>query len=71
MSVILTTLEAEIRRTVVQSQPRQIVSEILSGKNPTQKRAGSWVLVADACNPSLLGGRDQEDCSSMSQANRF
>jgi hypothetical protein len=25
------------------------------------KATGSWVLVAHACNPSYLGGRDQED----------
>jgi hypothetical protein len=30
----------EIRRIVVQSQPRQIVCETLSQKHPTQKKAG-------------------------------
>jgi hypothetical protein len=40
MPVILATHEAEIRRIVVQSQPRQIVCEILSRKNPQKKRAG-------------------------------
>jgi hypothetical protein len=36
--VILATQEAEIRRIVVQSQPRQIVHETLSGnKNITKK----------------------------------
>jgi hypothetical protein len=39
MPVILATEEAEIRRTKVQTQPRQIVHETLSWKNPTQKRA--------------------------------
>jgi hypothetical protein len=34
--VILATEEAEIRRIMVQSQPRQIVSETLSQKYPTQ-----------------------------------
>jgi hypothetical protein len=38
MPVILVTQEAEIRRIVVQSQPRQIVSGTLCQKNPTQKR---------------------------------
>jgi hypothetical protein len=38
--VILATQEAEIRRTTVQSQPGQIVPEILAQKNPTQKKAG-------------------------------
>jgi hypothetical protein len=35
--VILATQEAEIRRITVQSQPRQIVLEILSRKNSSQK----------------------------------
>jgi hypothetical protein len=38
--VILATQEAVIRRIVVQSQPRQVVHEILSPKTPSQKRAG-------------------------------
>jgi hypothetical protein len=37
---ILATQEAEIRRIMVQSQPRQIVPKTLSRKNPSQKRAG-------------------------------
>jgi hypothetical protein len=40
MPVILATQEAEIRRIVVISQPRQIVCETLSQKYPTQNRAG-------------------------------
>jgi hypothetical protein len=40
MPIILATQEAEIRKIVVQSQPRQIVHETLSQKNPSQKRAG-------------------------------
>jgi hypothetical protein len=36
MPVILVTQEAEIRRIVVPSQPRQIVCEILSRKKPSQ-----------------------------------
>jgi hypothetical protein len=39
MSVIFATQEAEIRRIAVRSQPGQIVCEILSRKNPSQKRA--------------------------------
>jgi hypothetical protein len=42
-SIILTTQEAEIRRIVVQSQPRQIVHKTLSqkqNKNPFTKRTG-------------------------------
>jgi hypothetical protein len=38
MPVILTTQEAEIRRIMLQSQPWQIVLEILSQKKPSQKR---------------------------------
>jgi hypothetical protein len=38
--VILAIQEAEIRRIMVQSQPGQIVCEILSQKTLSQKRAG-------------------------------
>jgi hypothetical protein len=38
--VIPATQEAEIRKTEIQSQPRQIVHETLSQKNPSQKRSG-------------------------------
>jgi hypothetical protein len=42
--VILATQEAEIRRTAVQSQPGQIVCEILpQKKKKSQKRAGGVV----------------------------
>jgi hypothetical protein len=40
--VILLTQEAEIRRIMVQSQPRQIVDE-----NPSQKRAGGMAQGVD------------------------
>jgi hypothetical protein len=43
MPVILATQEAEIRRIVVQSQPGQIVLEILSQKNPSENRVGKVV----------------------------
>jgi hypothetical protein len=36
--VILATQEAEIRRIMVQSQFRQVVQEILSRKNTSQKK---------------------------------
>jgi hypothetical protein len=39
MSVIPATQEAEIRRIEIQSQPRQIVCETLSQKNPSKNRA--------------------------------
>jgi hypothetical protein len=37
--VILATQEAVIRKIAVHRQPRQIVREMLSQKNPSQKRA--------------------------------
>jgi hypothetical protein len=37
MPVILASQETEIRTTVVQSQPRQIVLQDPSSKNPSQK----------------------------------
>jgi hypothetical protein len=40
MPVIPATQEAEIRRIMVQSQPRQIIRETLSQKIPSQKKAG-------------------------------
>jgi hypothetical protein len=43
MPVILATQEAEIWRISVQSQPKQIVCETLSQKNPSQKRGGGLV----------------------------
>jgi hypothetical protein len=49
-TVILATQEAEIRRITVGSQPRQIVHETLSQKNPTQKRAGG---VAEGVGPDF------------------
>jgi hypothetical protein len=50
MLVILATQEAEISRIMVQSQHRQIVCEILSRKNPSQKRAGG---VAQGVGPEF------------------
>jgi hypothetical protein len=45
--VILATQEAEDRRITVQSQPGQIVSETLSRKNRSHKRAGGVPQDAD------------------------
>jgi hypothetical protein len=47
MPEILATQEAEIRRIMVQSQPRQIVLETLSQKNPTHHKKGlvEWIKV--------------------------
>jgi hypothetical protein len=44
MSVILATQEAEIRRIMVQSQPRQIVSETLSQKKTHHKNRADGVV---------------------------
>jgi hypothetical protein len=53
MPVILAIQEAEIRRTTVQSQPRQIVPKTLFWKNPSQTGAGGVVQVkALRSNPS-------------------
>jgi hypothetical protein len=49
MPIILATQEADIRRTMVQSQPEQIVQEILSRK-PLQKRSGE---VAQGVDPEF------------------
>jgi hypothetical protein len=50
MPVILATPEAKIRRIKFQSQPGQIVQETLSGKYPSQKRAGG---VAQGIGPEF------------------
>jgi hypothetical protein len=52
MPVILATLEAEIRRIEVWSQPRQIACKTLSPKHPphTQKKAGG---VAQGVSPEF------------------
>jgi hypothetical protein len=50
MPVIQATQEAEIRRTAVQSQLRQIVRETLSWKKPFTKRAGG---VAQGVGPEF------------------
>jgi hypothetical protein len=49
---ILATREAEIRKIMVQSQPRQIVHKTLSQKNRTQKGLAEWLKVkALSSNP--------------------
>jgi hypothetical protein len=42
---ILATQEAEVRRIVVQSQPRQIIHENLSKKPITEKGLVEWLKV--------------------------
>jgi hypothetical protein len=46
-SVIPASQEAEIGRIAAQSQPGQIVHEILSRKHPSQKRAGGVACGVD------------------------
>jgi hypothetical protein len=43
MSIIIATQEAEIRRIMVQSQPRQIICKTLSRKTLHKNRAGGVV----------------------------
>jgi hypothetical protein len=45
MPVSLATQEAEIRRTAVRTQPRQIAQETLSSKYPSLKGQAEWLKV--------------------------
>jgi hypothetical protein len=45
MTIILASQEAEIRRLTVQSEPKQIVCETLSQKNPSRKGLVQWLKV--------------------------
>jgi hypothetical protein len=47
MPIIVATQEAEIKRIVVQSQPRQIVPETLSQKTQHKIRAGRAAKVVE------------------------
>jgi hypothetical protein len=63
MPVIPATQEAEIRRIMVQSQPRQIVHKTLSRKKSiTIKGAGG---VALSSNPNLQKKKKMEKQSSL------
>jgi hypothetical protein len=51
MPIILATQEAEIRRIMVQSQPRQIIQETLAQKKTQyKKRAGGMAQVIGCLN---------------------
>jgi hypothetical protein len=52
MAVILATQKAEIRRIMVQSQPRQIVLEILSKKKSHHKKELVACVKVQALNSS-------------------
>jgi hypothetical protein len=68
ISVVLATLDAEIRRIVTWSQPRQTVRETLSQKNPIQKRAGG---VAQGSRPwvqtPVLQNKQVIKCSNIEE----
>jgi hypothetical protein len=58
--VILATQEAEIRRIGIRGQPRQIVCETLSGKNPLQKRTGGMAKgVSPEFKPQYCRGKNK------------
>jgi hypothetical protein len=60
--VILATQQAEIRRLVVQSQPRQIVPETLGRKNPSQKRTGGMAQgIGPEFKPSTTKKKKKEE----------
>jgi hypothetical protein len=59
MLVILDTWKAGIGRTEFRGQSGQTVCKTPSPKITRESQA----LVAQACNPSYAGGRDQEDFS--------
>jgi hypothetical protein len=50
MPVILATQEGEIKRIVAQNQPRQVVHETLSQRNPSQNSAAG---VAQGVGPEF------------------
>jgi hypothetical protein len=56
---ILATQKAEIRRIATRGQPREIVQETLSHKNPTQKRAGG---VAQGVGPEFKPQHHKKRC---------
>jgi hypothetical protein len=59
---ILATQEAEIRRILVRSQPRQIVLETLSQKKPSQKGLAEWLKVkALGSSPSARKKRKNKE----------
>jgi hypothetical protein len=51
MLVILATQEAETKRIVIQSQPRQTVHKILSQKNPFTKNWAGGELTCNIIQP--------------------
>jgi hypothetical protein len=62
MPIILATQEAEIRKIMVQSQPRQIVLKTLSGKNHHKNRAVEWLKVKTlSSKPSTTKKKEEEE----------
>jgi hypothetical protein len=66
-TVILATQEAEIKRIMVQSQPRQIVPKTLSGKNSSQKQTdGVTQGVGLGFKPQYCNNNNNNNCSGCS-----
>jgi hypothetical protein len=65
--VIPATQEAEMRQIMVQSQPRKIVHQTQSAKNPSQKRDGKVVQgVGLECKPQYRGKKKSVECIKYS-----
>jgi hypothetical protein len=61
MPIILAAQEAEIRRMMVQGQPRQKVRKTLSQKNPSQKGLVEWLkMKALSSSPSKTKKKKKE-----------
>jgi hypothetical protein len=64
--VIQPTQKAEIKRIAVQSQPRKIVREPLSRKNPSKTGLVEWLKVrALSSNPSTAKKKKIYICSNL------
>jgi hypothetical protein len=63
MPIILAAQEAEIRRMMVQGQPRQKVRKTLSQKNPSQKGLVEWLkMKALSSSPSKTKKKKKRNC---------
>jgi hypothetical protein len=58
MPVILATQRAEIKRMAVRSQPKPLVHETISQKNPSQETASEVALIS---NPSTAKTKKQKN----------
>jgi hypothetical protein len=63
MPVILVPLEAEVRRIMAQSQPKQTVCETLSQKNLHKKGLVEWLMVKTlSSSPSTAKKKKRNIC---------